>query len=146
MSDTTVFQASYFGFEIKGKKLGYFTSCTGLSAEVEVIEHRAIGESGKRSNFKSPGRMSFSEVVFKRGYTTDTEVNSWFDETVDAGGDPKRTDGSIVLYDRKFTELARFNIFNCLPSKLSVSDLSATSTDAVVEELTIKHDRMEWAK
>lgn len=145
MSDVTVFQASYFGFEMGNIEVGYFTACSGIGFEWEVVEHKAISPAGQRSNFKSPGRQSFSEVVFKRGYTGDLAINKWFESAVDAAGPLDRQDGSIVLYSRDFTEVGRFNLFGCLPSKLSVTDLSATSTEPMVEELTVKHNRLEWA-
>ena len=143
---TDIFQASYFGFELKSLDLGFFTSCSGIGLEWEVIEQRAITATGQRLNLKSPGRSSYSEVVFKRGYTTNKAVNDWFETAVDAAKPPDKQDGSIVLYNRNFDEVSRFNIFACVPTKLTVTDLSATSTEAMVEELTIKHDRLEWAK
>jgi phage tail-like protein len=52
--------------------------------------------------------------------------------------------GSIVIYDRTQAEVARFNLEQCWPSKLSVSDLSASSDEVMIEELTIQHEFIDW--
>lgn len=138
-------QASFFSLELDGIPLGFFTSCTGLSSEVEVITQRARTDKGPAIETKQPGRQSFSEVVLKRGVTTDKKVNDWFDETVDAGASVTYKSASIVCMSRDMmTEIARFNLEDAFPSKLSMSDLDTGSSDAMVEELTIRHHNLVW--
>lgn len=144
-TEFTAAQGGYFGFELDGTTIGFFTACSGLSSEVDVIEQQQMTATGKRLTVKQPGRKrTFPEVVLKRGFTKDRALNDWFDETVDAGGKVTRKTGSIVIYNRDFTELTRFNLESCWPSKLSVSDLNANSGEAMVEELTIRHDQLIW--
>lgn len=139
-------QGGYFGFELDNVQLGFFTSCSGLSSEVEVVELQQITANGKKVNVKQPGsKRTFAEVVLKRGFTKNRDLNDWFDATVDAGAAVERKTGSIVLYNREFTEVARWNLEQCFPSKLSVSDLKADGSEAVVEELTIRHEQLLWA-
>lgn len=139
-------QGAYFGFELAGVEIGFFTSVNGLSSEIPVITHKTMSKDGKQVETKFPdSRRNFTEVVLKRGVTSDKAVNTWFDETVDAGAAVVRKLGSIVIYTRDFTEIARFNLENCFPSKLTVSDLNAKSGEAVVEELTIRHENLVFA-
>jgi phage tail-like protein len=146
MSDTAFNsgQGSYFGFEMGDLKFGMFTACSGLSSELSVITQPATKEGGMKMESKQPDRRSYTEVVLKRGFTTDTALNDWFDKTVDAGEDVKRETGSIVVYTRKLDEIARFDLEACFPSKLSTSDLNAKSGEAMVEELTLRHEALLW--
>jgi len=145
-TDFTAAQGGYFGFELDKAKIGFFTSCNGLSSEVDVIEQTQMTADGKKITNKQPGAArTFPEVVLKRGFTKDKALNEWFDKTVDAGDKVERQTGSIVIYSRDFKEIARFNLDKCFPSKLSVSDLNAGSGEAMVEELTIRHDELTWA-
>jgi phage tail-like protein len=145
-TEFTAAHGGYFGFELDNTPLGFFTACSGLSSEVDVIEQSQMTEAGLKVNTKQPGASrTYSEVVLKRGFTSDRGLNDWFDKTVDAGEAVLRQTGSIVIYTREFAELARFNLNGCFPSKLSISDLNAASGEAMVEELTIRHNELLWA-
>jgi len=147
MSGVKAAQAGFFSFEIDGTEIAMFTACSGLSSEVDVKEQPQIAASAKKLNVKQPGTgRTYSEVVLKRGYTTDKKLNKWFDETVDASKKVERKTGSIVILARDgTTEIARFNMDGAFPSKLTGSDLSAKSGEAMVEELTIRHNELTWA-
>lgn len=145
-TDFSAAQGGYFSFELDGTQLAFFTSCSGLSSEVDVIEQTQMTTTGKKITTKQPGpSRTYSEVVLKRGFTKDRALNDWFDATVDAASKVERKTGSIVILSRDFKEIARFNMEGCFPSKLSVSDLNAGSGEAMVEELTIRHDELLWA-
>ena len=139
-------QASYFGLEVDGVNLGFFTACSGLSSEVEVATQKGRTPSGTAIEVKQPGRQSFSEVVLKRGVTADLELNDWFDQTVKAGDQVEYKSASIVCMSRDMqNEIARFNLEDCFPSKLSMSDLDAGSSEAMVEEMTLRHHNLTWS-
>jgi len=145
-TDFNAAQGGYFSFELGDTKIAFFTACSGLSSEVDVIEQTQITKTGKKVTVKQPGpSRTYSEVVLKRGFTKDRELMDWFDKTVAASDKVVRKTGSIVILTREFKEIARFNLDRCFPSKLSVSDLNAGSGEAMVEELTIRHDELTWA-
>ena len=50
---------------------------------------------------KRAGKPKYSEVVLKRGFTTNTVVHDWFKEVVDAAKPTPYKTASIVLYDRQ---------------------------------------------
>ena len=140
-------QGAYFSFEVDGTKVAMFTACSGLSSEVEVKEQAHTSVTGTKLVVKQPGPgRTYSEVVLKRGYTVNKDLNKWFDDTVDAAKPVERKTGSIVILKRDGkTEIARFNMDGAFPSKLSISDLAAKSGEAMVEELTIRHNELTWA-
>jgi len=109
------------------------------------VKHKSMTTGGRQVETRQPNKRSFSEVVLKRGYTSNTDLYDWFKKTVNAGANVERSEGSIVILDRDLEEIARFNLEGCFPSKLSISDFGAKSDDAVVEELTIRHENLIWA-
>jgi phage tail-like protein len=137
------FQGSFFALEIDALTLGWFTGCSGLSLEFDVTTFKE-GNGSMVIERKRPGKPKYSEVVLKRGFTADKALYEWFDDVVQAKDKTPYKTGSIVIYDRTQTEVARFNLEQCWPSKLSVSDLSAGSDEVMVEELTIQHELLNW--
>jgi phage tail-like protein len=139
------YQGSFFALEIDSLTLAWFTGCSGLSLEFDVTTFKE-GNGKKVVERKRAGKPKYSEVVLKRGFTTNTAVHDWFKEVVDAQKPTPYKTASVVLYDREQTETARFSLEACWPSKLSVSDLSSGSDDVMVEELTIQHEFLDWVK
>ncbi|HQZ33899.1 MAG TPA: phage tail protein [Ilumatobacteraceae bacterium] len=137
------FQGSFFGLEIDAVKLGFFTACSGISIEFDVVSHKTAQSGGKHIERKIPGRPKYGEIVMKRGYSTNKDLYDWFDSVVIAKKFERKT-AAIVVYDRTGEEVARFNIDKCWPSKLGSSDLSAKSDDVVIEEVTLQHELLTW--
>jgi phage tail-like protein len=139
------FQGSFFGLEIKGVSLAYFTGCTGLSVEFDKMEQKSIQNKGKlKTTIKVAGRAKYADVVLKRGFTSNKELMDWFKEVADGQKATPYKDGSIVIYDRLSKEVARFNLLNMWPSKISVSDLNAGQDELMIEEVTMKHELIDW--
>ncbi len=137
------FQGSFFAFEIDGVNMAWFTGCSGLSIEFDVIDFKE-GNGSSVVQRKRAGKPKYSEIVLKRGLTTDKGLHDWFKEVVDAEKATPYKNASIVIYDRTQKEVARYNLEQCWPSKLSVSDLNASSDDVMVEEMTIQHEFIDW--
>lgn len=137
------FQGSFFALEIDGLTVGWFTGASGMSIEYDVTTFKE-GNGATIIERKRPGKPKYSEVVLKRGFTADKALYEWFDSVVAASDPTAYKTGSIVIYDRTQQEVARFNLEQCWPSKLSVSDLSASSDDVMIEELTIQHEFIDW--
>ena len=51
--------------------------------------------------------------------------------------DKARKNGSIVLYNQKNTEMARYNFVAAWPSKITGPQLNANNNDIAVEEITL---------
>ena len=137
------FQGSFFSLEIDGVTLAYFTGCSGLSMEFEPITFKQ-GDGKMIVEHKRPGRPKYGEVVMKRGLTKSTDLYDWFNDVVKAAKVTPYKTASVVIFGRDSKEVARFNLEQCWPSKLSVSDLSAGSDDVMIEELTMQHELIDW--
>ncbi len=147
MSDATQhdisFQGAFFALEIDSLTIAWFTACSGLSIEFDVATQKS-GNGSTVQERKIPGRPKYSEVVLKRGFTSDKALHDWFDTVVKSKDATPYKTASVVIYDRQQKEAARFNLEQCWPSKLTVSDLNASSDDVMVEELTIQHEFLDW--
>ena len=138
------FQGAYFAMEVDGLKIGFFTACSGLNMEYDIMEQTGITTDGKKITQKIPGKPKYGEVTLKRGYTPDKVLHDWFKEVTDSDKDTPYKTGSIVVFSRTKKEVARFNLENMWPSKLSGSDLNAGTDEVMVEELTIQHEFIDW--
>lgn len=139
------FQGAYFGVEVDGLTIGFFTGCSGMSVEFEVMEYKHIMAGATTlSTTKKPGRPKYSEVVLKRGFTPDKALHDWYKQVVDAKDDTPYKTGAIVVFSRTQKEIARFSLLNMWPSKLKVSDLNAATDEIMVEELTMQHEFIDW--
>jgi len=137
------FLGSQFGLEIDGVELARFTAVSGLGYESEVVTFQDTLADGKVVTRKRPGRISFPDIVLKRGLSADNALVDWYQTVID--GAVERKSGSVVIYDQSSTELGRWNFENAWISKWSASDLDAGSDDIMIEEITISHEYMERA-
>jgi phage tail-like protein len=134
---------SQFGLEIDGVELARFTGISGLGYESEVVTFQDTLADGKIITRKRPGRISFPDIVLKRGLSADNALVDWYQTVVN--GAVERKSGSVVIYDQTSTEIGRWNFENAWISKWSASDLDAGSDDVMIEEITIAHEYMERA-
>jgi phage tail-like protein len=129
-----------FGVLIEGGVSGYFTECSGLGSETEVIEHKVVGKDGKEFVRKIPGRLKWGDITLKRGITTSMDFWEWRKQVEDGKVDGARKDGSIIMYDQDGKEVARWNFEKAWPSKISGPAVKTDDNAVSVEELTIVHE------
>ena len=135
-----------FYLDVGGKVTGLFKECSGLGSETEVAEIKHVGAKGVVTLQKVPGNLKWTDVTLKRGVTGDMEIWNWRKEVEDGKVENARKNGSIIMYDQKDSEVARWNFDNAWPSKVTGPSLNAGSNELVVEELTIVHEGMHRVK
>ena len=133
-----------YRLEIEGKlTASFFTECSGLGSEHEIIEHKAVDDQGREVVQKIPGRLKWSDVTLKRGITDSMDVWEWR-ETVENGEmGEARTNCSVVMMDRNYEDVARWDIENAWPSKVSGPELKADSNEFGVEEIVLIHEGLK---
>lgn len=132
-----------FNFEIKveGTLSGFFTECSGLGSESEVIDHKIMAEGTKESIVrKIPGRLKWGDVTMKRGITANMDFWDWRKSVEEGNVSTARKDGSIIMYDQEGSEVARWNFTAAWPSKISGPSVKSDSNEVGVEELVIVHE------
>jgi phage tail-like protein len=130
----------HFGIDISGAVSGYFTECSGLGSEQEVIEHKVTTESGQEIIMKLPGRLKWDNIVLKRGITSSMDIWDWRKQVEDGEVESARRNGSVMMYDQHLNVVARWNFENAWPVKVSGPQPKADSNEIGVEELTIAHE------
>ncbi len=128
-----------YAVEIQGKVSGYFTECSGLGSEHEVIDHK-ITEKGKEIIRKIPGRIKWENIVLKRGITETMDIWEWRKKVEDGKVDEARANGSIVMMDQHLNPVARWNFENAWPVKVTGPSMKSDSNEVGIEELTIAHE------
>lgn len=135
----------HFAVEIQGVITGYFTECSGLGSENEIIEHKVVNEKGVEVVLKVPGRLKWENIVLKRGITSNMDIWTWRKMVEDGNVTGARQNGSIVMYDQSLAEVARWNFENAWPLKVTGPSPKADGNEIGVEELTIAHEFIERA-
>jgi phage tail-like protein len=132
----------HFAVDIQGSVTGFFTECSGLGSETEIVEHKVV-KDGVEVVMKIPGRLKWENIVLKRGITSSMDIWTWRKqvETGDVAG--ARKDGSIVMFDQTLTEVARWNFVRGWPSKVTGPSVKSDSNEIGVEELTVTHEYIE---
>jgi phage tail-like protein len=130
-----------FTVEIDGIVRAAFKECSGFDSTVEIKEYREGGENATVR--KLPGLTKYSNIQLKWGMAEDTDLYDWHREVVD--GDFERKNGSIVLFDRKGEEVARWNFVRAWPTKWDGPDLNAESSDIAIEMIELAHEGLKRA-
>ncbi|MGA1566161.1 MAG: phage tail protein, partial [Ilumatobacteraceae bacterium] len=83
MSDHDLeYLGSQFGLEIDGVELARFTGISGLGYESEVVTFQDTLADGKIITRKRPGRITFPDIVLKRGLSADNALVDWYQTVV----------------------------------------------------------------
>ena len=130
----------HYAIEIQGVITGYFTECSGIGSEHEVIEHKIVDEKGRESIQKIPGRLKWQDITLKRGITDNMDIWDWRDQVVQGKVNDARRNGSVIMFNQGLEEVARWNFENAWPSKVSGPSMKSDSNEFGVEELVIVHE------
>ncbi len=131
-----------FMLELEGQIAGYFTECSGIGSEHELVEHKVVDSSGHELVKKVPGRLKWGDVTLKRGITSDMKIWEWREKVVKGDVVGARTNCTITMLSRDYTPVAKWNFENSWPSKVSGPSLKSDSNEVGVEEVTLVHEGM----
>ena len=135
--------SSFFSLEITGKLVGAFREVTNLGSENAVVEQKERGPDGKFVLKKLPGTLKWNDITLKQGLTDNMDMWKWRKLVEDGKITDARANGSIVMYDTAGTSIARWNLTNCWPSKLSGPAGKADGNEVAVQELVLTHEGYE---
>lgn len=133
-----------YRFEVAGPVpvTGYFTEVSGIGSEHEIIEHKVVTEDGHDIIQKIPGRLKWQDVTLKRGLTNSMALWAWRKSVEDGHMATARANCSIIMMDRNYADVARWDFTNAWPSKVSGPSVKSDSNEFGVEEMTIVHEGM----
>ncbi|MFN2588674.1 MAG: phage tail protein [Actinomycetota bacterium] len=131
--------------EIDSVQIAQFKELTGVSSEIQVIEHRENKPGGIHVMKKLPGRSASGDITLRKGKTSDKSLWEWHKKVQDGDLEGARKNGSVVLYDYARGEVARYNFVAGWPSRVSLGPLQAAGNDVLLEECTIVHEGLSLA-
>ncbi|NNJ11020.1 phage tail protein [Chloroflexales bacterium ZM16-3] len=140
MADQSPVVSAWFGVEFQGKISGAFRECTGLGSENEVVEYKASGARGEYVIKMVPGRMKWNKITLKRGITDAMDMWQWRKLVEEGKLDDAYRNGSVVMFNQKGDEMARWDFVNAWPNKISGPTANANNNEVAIEELEITHE------
>jgi phage tail-like protein len=137
-----------FLFSVDGIEIGHFMEVSGLSVS---IEEEKIPEGGQNEFVhRLPGRMTWPNLVLKRGVTSSDALFEWFRRSSGEGFSGQqnrlaRRTGHLTLLgglDRpggKRVTVRRWEFSGAFPVKWSGPTVAVSSRDVATETLEIAH-------
>lgn len=131
------FSSTNFRVEIDGIAAFEFLQVSGIEAEVAVIDYRN-GSDKTAVPRKIPGEAKFTNLILKRGLTSDLSLWNWMQQTLD--GQVSRRNMSVVLLNEAKESVLRFNLRDAWPVRWSGPNLNGEANDVAIETLEITHE------
>jgi len=134
--------AATFLVEVDGVEIGRFTEISGLQVTVETEDVQEGGQNG--FVHKLPGRMSWPNIVLKRGITQTDSLIQWLTKSSGEqfavnNNSLKRSTAAITLIGPAGKRLRAWEFEGAFPVKWSGPNFSVTSNEIAMEELEICH-------
>ena len=118
---------------------GGFTECSGLDGTLQVEDYLEGGEN--RFVHKFPTRMTYSNIILRRGITLSEDLWNWHFDYVNGRG--KRRDGLIILQNELHIPVKTWVFKRGLPLKWSGPTLNASQSAVAIESMEIVHEGLE---
>lgn len=129
----------HFQVEWGGTRAG-FAEVSGLNMSVEVIEYRE-GASPESSSVKLPGRVTYDDVVLKRGIVPgDGEFFGWINSI--SMSRVERRDVTVSLLNAEHEPVVTWKLRNAFPSRLEGPHFNASGNAVAIETLVLSHEGM----
>jgi phage tail-like protein len=132
------FSSSRFRVEIEGIVTADFLEVSGIEADVAVSDYRPGNDKATGAR-KLPGEAKYSDIVLKRGMTSDLSLWNWMRESLD-GKVSRRKNMAVVLLNDAGEDVLRFIFSDAWPVKWSGPILNAEASDVAIETLEIAHE------
>lgn len=119
-----------------GTASAFFKTVSGLSYETEAVDLKVGGLND--STWKLVGATKWKNLVFKRGFTADSELLTWRQQWMDAS-QMDRVDGTISQLNSKMETVATWTFKSGWPCKWELSEMDASKNEVAIETLEIAH-------
>lgn len=116
--------------------LGGFTECSGLEMTMQPEEYKEGGRNG--TVLKFPNRVSWSNIVLKRGVGASTALWDWHYGFVEGRG--TRRDGVIILMNDLHLPTNIWSFRRGLPVKYTGPTMNASQNSVAIESIEIAHE------
>jgi phage tail-like protein len=140
---------SRFLLELDGAEIGVFSSVSGLEMTVQTYEIAEGGQNG--FSHKLPGRITWPNLVFRRGITDSDALFAWLQKSsgegyAAAGNKLTRSSGAVTAIGLDGSRLRSWNLIDVWPVRWKGPDFDVSRNDPLQEELEIAHHGFVSAK
>jgi phage tail-like protein len=120
--------------DVAGRKIGWFTECSGLQVEWDVHTYDEGGLNDYSHKFR--GRAKHQNLTLKRGVTFEDSLLAWFQQCRDHA---ERKDITVELLGPDGKPVRTWQFMEAFPIKWTGPSLNAGSNNAATESLEIAH-------
>src|SRR3954451_15471742 len=133
---------SRFLLEIDGVEIGVFREVSGLGLTVKVEEHQEGGQNG--FIHKLPGRMTWPNLVFRRGITDSDALFEWVQKSSGEGfaangNKLQRSTGAVTALASNHDRLRSWSVDDAFPVRWTGPRFDIESGGALEEEVQVAH-------
>ena len=126
---------SHYQGTIDDVLMGYFTECSGLSAEYETYPYAEGGQNMFVHQLR--GRVKYSNIVLKRGVTSSTHLLKWFQANKERSS---RGGLTIKLLNRDLQVIQTWAFSCAVPIRYTAPNVSTEASGMAIETLEIAHE------
>lgn len=131
-----------FLFEVDGVSIGTFNEVHGLEMHVEVTTYAEGGENGFVHQL--PGRISWPNIVLRRGITDSDALFSWVSKTSGSGFSSNqnkitRSTGAITAMGSNGSRLRTWELQGVMAIRWNGPTFNVTSDSGLSEEIELAH-------
>jgi phage tail-like protein len=113
-----------------------FQDISGLTQEISTEDLIEGGEN--RFTYRLPQRLSYPNLVLKRGMLTGSELCTWIKNAVE-NFKFKPVNLTVNLLDEKHDPVAAWYVVNAYPVKWNISNFNAEENKVVIETIELKY-------
>ncbi len=130
---------SNFNFlvEIDGVASAGFAEADLPAGRIETLEYREGGDKTSAAR-KLPGRVSYENVVLRRGLSGRTDLYDWWRAVRD--GTLDRRNAAIVLLDEARSPVQRWLLRDAWPVRLAYTRLDGLGNEIAIETLELTYE------
>jgi phage tail-like protein len=142
MAEQNLLKVSNFVLEIDGLIVAGFSEATIPESTLQVIKYRNGNDPSIMSNIV--GLHEVGPLILKKGVTFDEpsslELSNWHKDVVEGKLETSKKNISVIMIAQDgFTEGARFNVVDGIPTKYTISPLNSKNNEVVIESLEIQN-------
>jgi len=134
--DYDALTASAFELKIDGHEMALFSSLSGISSSIDVVD---FIQSNASENIlkKLPGKRTPPTVTLERGMTKNIEMAAWHELVILGDVAAARKTCTLTMYNTKGEPVACYWLTEAWPSKIEIGALKAGASEVLMEKITL---------
>jgi phage tail-like protein len=135
--------ASYFYIQFSDLEVVAFRELSGFGSQNDVIVEHQVNAQGRATYVKVPGKLSWENLVLKKGVDASMSLWTWRNEIITKGVEGQRKDGQIYLVDVEGKPKTTWKILKGWPCNYVVGAMVPDTSEMLLEEVHIAHEGLE---